>query len=53
MALYEIRAKLKQQDSTSLMKLRDKIAALQARQQPERKESRKGKPNQFTYPKAN
>lgn len=40
MALYEIRAKLKDQDNRSLLKLRDKIAALQqARLQQERKDS--------------
>ncbi|KAK4185512.1 hypothetical protein QBC35DRAFT_503434 [Podospora australis] len=40
MALYEIRAKLKDQDNRSLLKLRDKIAAIQqARQQQEKKES--------------
>jgi len=36
MALYEIRAKLKDQDSRSLNKLREKIAALHAKQQAER-----------------
>ncbi|OLN88784.1 hypothetical protein CCHL11_01761 [Colletotrichum chlorophyti] len=54
MALYEIRAKLKQQDNSSLMKAREKIADLAARQQqqqagpkkePERITSR------FTFPK--
>ncbi|KAH8884573.1 hypothetical protein GQ53DRAFT_381427 [Thozetella sp. PMI_491] len=55
MALYEIRAKLKQQDNTSLMKVREKIAALQARQQAEKKEAVTSDPkaNRFTYPKTN
>lgn len=33
MALYDIRAKLKQQDNTSLMRAREKINALASRQQ--------------------
>jgi len=33
MALHEIRAKLRQQDNTSLMRAREKIDALAARQQ--------------------
>lgn len=33
MALYEIRAKLKQQDNSSLIKAREKIAELAAKQQ--------------------
>ncbi len=33
MQLYEIRAKLKQQDNTSILKAREKIAALAAKQQ--------------------
>ncbi|KAK3394254.1 hypothetical protein B0H63DRAFT_41085 [Podospora didyma] len=55
MALYDIRAKLKEQDNTSLMKLRDKIAALQARQQ--QSEKKDGGPtsdprqSRYTYPK--
>jgi hypothetical protein len=54
MALYEIRAKLKQQDSTSLMKVRDKIAALQARQgQNDKKDGGDAaKSNVYSYPKA-
>lgn len=35
MALYEIRSKLKQQDNSSLLKAREKISALAARQQAE------------------
>lgn len=33
MALYDIRAKLKQQDNSSLMRAREKINALAAKQQ--------------------
>jgi len=33
MALYDIRAKIKQQDNSSLMKAREKINALAAKQQ--------------------
>ncbi len=33
MALYDIRAKIRQQDNTSLAKAREKIAALAAKQQ--------------------
>ena len=54
MHLYELRAKMREQDNTNLLKLREKIAALQARQQhtdkkepvPEARQSR------FAYPKA-
>ncbi len=49
MALYDIRMKLKEQDNTSLNKLREKIAALQTRQQAEKKE---GGSSRYTYPKA-
>ncbi|WQF77962.1 hypothetical protein CDEST_02976 [Colletotrichum destructivum] len=38
MALYEIRAKLKQQDNSSLMKAREKIADLAARQQQQQQQ---------------
>ncbi|KAK3942183.1 hypothetical protein QBC46DRAFT_82588 [Diplogelasinospora grovesii] len=53
MALYEIRAKLKQQDSSSLLKVREKIAALQARQQQhgEKNDGMDGRQSRFTYPK--
>ncbi len=56
MALYEIRAKLKQQDQTSLAKAREKIAALAAKQQAqmltaERKHSAPARPSQYSYPK--
>ncbi|KAK1636825.1 hypothetical protein BDP81DRAFT_394471 [Colletotrichum phormii] len=55
MALYEIRAKLKQQDNSSLMKAREKIADLAARQQqstatPGKKEPEKIT-SRFTFPK--
>ncbi|KAM0280395.1 hypothetical protein ACHAQH_004109 [Verticillium albo-atrum] len=57
MALYDIRAKLKQQDNSSLMKAREKIAELAARQQAQagaagagRKEGEKG-PARYSYPK--
>lgn len=57
MALYDIRAKLRQQDSTSLKQAREKIAALQAKQQAqmlsaERKETMPARHTNFTYPKA-
>ncbi|KAK4156887.1 hypothetical protein C8A00DRAFT_40688 [Chaetomidium leptoderma] len=53
MALYEIRAKLKDQDNNrNLSKLREKIAALHAKQvQGERKDSDGGK-MKFTYPRS-
>jgi Tfp pilus assembly protein PilO len=53
MALYDIRMKVKEQDHTSLLKLREKIAALQARQQAEKKEaSANQQHSRYTYPKA-
>jgi len=53
MALYDIRMKVKEQDHTSLLKLREKIAALQARQQAEKKEGTvDGRHSRYTYPKA-
>ncbi|KAM7202163.1 hypothetical protein V8F33_002880 [Rhypophila sp. PSN 637] len=55
MALYEIRAKLKQQDNTSLVKLRDKIAALKARQDAENSHNHGARPvphTRYTYPKS-
>ncbi len=51
MALYEIRAKLKQQDNTSLLKLREKVNLLQARQQTEKKDGSETKSNRYTYPR--
>lgn len=57
MALYEIRAKLKQQDNTSLLKAREKISALVARQQAQAVEKKeltspehRASPR-FTYPR--
>lgn len=53
MALYDIRMKLREQDNTSLVKLREKIAALQARQQAEKKEGNTDtRTSRYTYPKA-
>ncbi|CCC10427.1 hypothetical protein SMACR_02998 [Sordaria macrospora] len=51
MALYEIRTKLKQQDTTSIDKLRDKIAALQSRYQTDKKDGSDAKISRFIYPK--
>jgi hypothetical protein len=55
MALYEIRSKLKQQDNSSLMKAREKIATLAARQQAEAEQSSRrseaAKHYPYTYPK--
>lgn len=52
MALYEIRAKLREQDNTSLLKLREKVAALQARQHTEKKDgATDNRQSRFTYPK--
>jgi hypothetical protein len=57
MALYEIRAKLKQQDNSSLIKAREKINALAARQQAqsaaEKKEAEHPRHSRYTYPKSN
>jgi len=58
MALYDIRAKLKQQqDNSSLMKAREKIAALAARQQAqmlsvEKNQAAPARHTQYTYPKS-
>ncbi|GKT55121.1 hypothetical protein ColTof4_08016 [Colletotrichum tofieldiae] len=60
MALYEIRAKLKQQDNSSLMKAREKIADLAARQQQQQQQQQQTAPgkkeperltSRFTFPK--
>ncbi|WYZ34701.1 hypothetical protein EsH8_I_000977 [Colletotrichum jinshuiense] len=54
MALYEIRAKLKQQDNSSLMKAREKIANLAARQQQQTATGKKEPEkitSRFTFPK--
>jgi hypothetical protein len=50
MALYEIRAKLKDQDNRALNKLREKIDALHARQQAEKKDGDMGR-MRLSYPK--
>lgn len=50
MALYEIRAKLKDQDNRSLNKLREKIDALHARQQAEKRDGDSGR-MRLSYPK--
>jgi hypothetical protein len=54
MALYDIRAKLRQQDQTSLTKAREKIAALQARdkKQSDKDGSDKQQHYPYTYPKS-
>lgn len=53
MALYDIRMKVKEQDHTSLLKLREKIAVLQARQQAEKKDGGSdSRHSRYTYPKA-
>ncbi|KAK2020272.1 hypothetical protein LZ32DRAFT_652800 [Colletotrichum eremochloae] len=55
MALYEIRAKLKQQDNSSLMKAREKIADLAARQHQQQtapaKKEHERLTSRFTFPK--
>lgn len=56
MQLYEIRARLKQQDTTSLNKTRERVNAIQARQQmtsptSERRDAAEGHHSRFTYPK--
>lgn len=60
MALYEIRAKLKQQDNSSLIKAREKIAELAARQQQQQYQApntavpagaSKRESSRFSYPK--
>ncbi|KAL1856290.1 hypothetical protein VTK73DRAFT_8411 [Phialemonium thermophilum] len=58
MQLYEIRAKLRQQDQSSLLKARERINAIQARQQMaaahmavEKKEPIDARQSRFSYPK--
>lgn len=52
MTLYDIRAKLKDQDNRGLHKLREKVAALHARQQAEKRDTRAdGGRSKFSYPK--
>ncbi|RDA92657.1 hypothetical protein CP533_1452 [Ophiocordyceps camponoti-saundersi (nom. inval.)] len=54
MALYDIRAKIKQQDNSSLMKAREKMNALAAKQAAERslKTSEELRRNRYSYPKS-
>ncbi|PTB65415.1 hypothetical protein BBK36DRAFT_1122470 [Trichoderma citrinoviride] len=58
MALYNIRAKLKQQDNSSLIRAREKINALAARQQAQQfaelnmKKAEEMRRNRYSFPKA-
>jgi hypothetical protein len=58
MALYDIRAKLKQQDNSSLLKAREKINALAAKQQAQQAAERSAKTaedlrrNRYSFPKS-
>lgn len=58
MALYDIRAKLKQQDNGSLMRAREKINALAAKQQAQQAAERNMKAadelrrNRYSFPKS-
>jgi hypothetical protein len=58
MALYDIRSKLKQQDSSSLLKAREKINALAAKQQAQQAAERNVKAtdelrrNRYSFPKS-
>lgn len=51
MQLYEIRAKLKQQDTTSLNRARERINAIQARQHSHTPIDRSETQSRFSYPK--
>lgn len=51
MSLYEIRAKIKQQDNTSLMRAREKIQALAARQQAQAAEKKEANNNRYNFPR--
>jgi len=57
MALYDIRSKLKQQDNSSLMKAREKINALAAKQQAQQAAEKNVKAadeirrNRYSFPK--
>ncbi|KAK1250307.1 hypothetical protein MKX08_010310 [Trichoderma sp. CBMAI-0020] len=57
MALYDIRSKLKQQDNSSLMRAREKINALAARQQAQQfaelnmKKADEMRRNRYSFPK--
>ncbi len=58
MALYDIRAKIKQQDNSSLMKAREKINALAAKQQAQQAAERnlraaeEMRRNRYSFPKS-
>ena len=57
MALYDIRAKIKQQDNSSLMRAREKINALAAKQQAQQaavqnmKAAEELRRNRYSFPK--
>lgn len=55
MALYDIRSKLKQQDNSSLLKAREKINALAARQQAQQAQNMaktdEMRRNRYSFPK--
>ena len=52
MALYDIRLKLKQQDNSSLIKAREKINALAARQQAQQAaRNEELRRNRYSFPK--
>ncbi len=58
MALYDIRAKIKQQDNSSLLKAREKINALAAKQQAQQAADRNAKAaeearrNRYSFPRS-
>lgn len=58
MALYDIRAKIKQQDNSSLMRAREKINALAAKQQAQQaaernlKAAEESRRNRYSFPKS-
>lgn len=57
MALYDIRARLKHQDNSSLLKAREKVNALAAKQQAQQAAERSAKAadelrrNRYSFPK--
>lgn len=52
MALYDIRSKLKQQDNSSLLRAREKINALAARQQAQQaSKTEEMRRNRYSFPK--
>lgn len=58
MALYDIRAKIKQQDNSSLIKAREKINAIAAKQQAQHTAERNAKAaeemrrNRYSFPRS-